>query len=91
MDKEKLIGNIKTGGSIVIYAGTASLMRPIIRNGNEDRNGAMKACAYGAGAVISCAVANGASKFFDKMVDEVVKFVDDVRSKKVKEEDSDGR
>ena len=85
MNQKKVRERIKTGGSIVIYAGTASLMRPIIRNGNEERNGAMKLCSYGAGAVISCAIANTASKFFDKIVDEVGKFFDDVSGKEEKD------
>ena len=85
MDRKKIKDHIKTGGSIVIYAGTASIMRPIIQNGNEDRNGAMKICAYGAGAVISCAVANAVSNFFDKIVDEVEKFIDDVSHKEEKD------
>lgn len=81
-NREKIIQNIKKGGSIVIYVGTASLMKPMIVKDNENRNAFSKACSVASGTVISCGISSFASKFFGKMVDTVVKFIDDVKPKK---------
>lgn len=90
MDKDKIISNIKKGGSLAIYVGTASLMKPIISSGNENRSAVSKVCAIGTGAVISCGISSYASKFFGKMVDTVVEFIDDVKPKKNEEVTGDG-
>lgn len=90
MDSKKLIEGIKKGGSLAIYVGTASLMKPIISNGNENRSAVSKVCAIGTGAVISCGISSYASKFFGKLVDTVVEFIDDVKPKKNEEVTGDG-
>lgn len=84
-DKEKIIKNIKTGGSIIIYIGTAGLMQPIVLKNNEQRNAVGKICAGISGTVLSCGIANFASKYFGKLVDDVTGFIDDVRKPKKKE------
>ena len=86
-DKKKIIENIKKGGSLAIYIGTASLMKPIISKNQEERNAVGKVCAVGAGTVISCGISSYASKFFAKMVDTVVDFLDDVKPKSKEEHD----
>lgn len=85
MDRTKVIKNIKDGGSLAIYVGTASLLKPYISNGNENRTAVGKVCSVAGGTVISLGVANWASKFFGKVVDEVVDFIDDVKPKKKNE------
>lgn len=88
--KNKIRENIKKAGSIVIYIGTASLMRPYITRDNENRNAVGKACAFASGTVISCGISASASKFFGKMVDKVADFIEDVKPPKKKEGSSDG-
>lgn len=85
-DREKIVNNIKKGGSIVIYLGTAGLMKPIVTKNSENRNAVSNVCAVASGTVISCGISSMASKFFGKMVDTVVKFIDDVKSPKKKKE-----
>ena len=46
-----IIKNIKTGGSMAIYVGTASIMKPIIREHNKDRNAVTKVCSVFSGTV----------------------------------------
>lgn len=84
-DRNKIVENIKKGGSLAIYIGTASLMKPLISKNQEERNPVGKVCAIGAGTVISCGISNYASKFFGKMVDSVVDFIDDVKPKNKEE------
>ena len=84
-DRDKVIKNIKKGGSIVIYIGTASLMRPMITRDNDSRNAVGKVCSMASGTVISCGVAKFASDFFNKIVDKVADFVDDVKPRKKEE------
>ena len=90
-DREKIVNNIKKGGSLVIYVGTASLMKPFIKNGDEKRSAVSKACAVATGAVLSCGISSQASKFFSKMVDTVADFLDDVKPKKKQEDHSNGK
>ena len=85
-DKTNLVKNIKTGGSMVIYIGTASIIKPIIKQHNQDRNAITKACSYVSGTVISCGVSHIASKWFGKIVDKISDFIDDVKHPKAKEE-----
>lgn len=85
-DKDKLVSNIKTGGSMAIYVGTASIIKPIIKQHNQDRNAVTKLCSYVSGTVISCGVSHIASQWFGKIVDKVSDFLDDVKSPKKKEE-----
>lgn len=81
-DKSKIVKNIKDGGSLLIYIGTASLMKPIITRDNDERGPVGKIGALASGTVISCGIANFASKYFGKIVDEVADFVSDVMPKK---------
>lgn len=91
-NKEKLVNNIKTGGSMAIYVGTASIMKPIIKEHNQERNAMTKLCSVVSGTVISCGISHIASKWFGKIVDKVADFIDDVKSPKKKEEsESDGK
>lgn len=90
-DREKVISNIKTGGSMAIYVGTASIIKPIIKEHNENRNALTKVCSIVSGTVISCGVSHVASRWFGKIVDKVADFVDDVRKPKKKDGDGDGK
>jgi hypothetical protein len=81
-----LVKNIKTGGSMAIYIGTASIINPIIKEHNKERNAVTKFCSVVSGTVISCGVSHIASKWFGKLVDKVVDFIDDVKYPKKKEE-----
>ena len=81
-DKDRIVKNIKNGGTLAIFVGTASLMKPIIPQNNENRNPVEKACAVASGTAISLGLANFASNFFGKIVDEVVRFIDDVKTPK---------
>lgn len=85
-DKDKLVSNIKTGGSMAIYVGTASILKPIIKQYNQDRNAVTKMCSYVSGTVISCGISHIASQWFGKLVDKVSDFIDDVKNPKKKEE-----
>ncbi len=82
----KLVNNIKTGGSIAIYVGTASIIKPIIKQYNQERNAVTKMCAYVSGTVISCGISHIASRWFNKIVDKVADFADDFKNPKKKEE-----
>lgn len=90
MENKDIIRNIKAGGSMVIYVGTASIMKPIIREHNKERNAVTRVCSVVSGTVISCGVSHIASKWFGKLVDKVADFIDDVKSPKKKESESDG-
>ena len=85
-DREKTINNIKTGGSMAIYVGTASILKPIIKERNQERNALTKVCSYISGTVISCGISHVASRWFGNIVDKVVDFIDDVKTPKKKEE-----
>ncbi len=77
--RERRIQNVKTGGHLAMYIGSAGLMMPQIQKARESQNGIMGLCAVGAGAVISVGLGGLASKIFDKTVDKVVNFWDDVK------------
>ena len=85
-NKSNLVKNIKTGGSMAIYIGTASIIKPIIKEHNKERNTMTKACSVVSGTVISCGISHIASKWFGKIVDKVADFIDDVKRPKSKEE-----
>lgn len=85
-DKNKIVNNIKTGGSMAIYIGTASIIKPIIKQHNEERNAMTKLCSVVSGTVISCGISHIASKWFGKIVDKVADFIDDVKNPKKKED-----
>lgn len=82
-DKEKIIKDV---GNMAIYVGTASIIKPIIKQYNQNRNPITKVCSTFTGVVISLGVSHVASKWFNKIVDKVGKFVDDVKSPKKKED-----
>ena len=90
-DKDKIVSNIKTGGSMAIYVGTASIIKPIIKQHNQDRNAVTKLCSIVSGTVISCGISHVASQWFGKIVDKVVDFIDDVKHPKKKESKADGK
>ena len=77
-DRKKLVRDIKTGGSIAIYIGTASIFRPFIKQQNQGKGSFTKLCSVFSGGVISCGVSAIASKWFNKAVDKVAEFIDDV-------------
>ena len=85
-DREKIIRDIKTGGSMAIYVGTASIIKPIIKEHNKERNAVTRICSIFSGTVISCGISAVASKWFGGIVDKVADFVDDVKSPKAKED-----
>ena len=90
-DKDKIVSNIKTGGSMAIYVGTASILKPIIKQHNQDRNAVTKLCTVVAGTTISCGISHVASQWFGKLVDKVSDFIDDVKKPKKKEEQTNGK
>ena len=85
-----LIQGIKTGGDIIMYAGSAGLMIPAIQKAKENQNGILGACAVGAGAIISIGVGNIACNFLHSAIDKVVDFFNDVKPKEKKEDEDDG-
>lgn len=89
-NKEKVINNIKTGGSMAIYIGTASILKPLIKEHNQDRNAMTKLCSVVSGTVISCGISHVASKWFGRIVDKVSDFIDDVKNPKKKEDGQNG-
>lgn len=90
-DRNKIIRNIKDGGTLVIYVGTASLMKPYITRDNAQRGAVGKVCSTVAGATASIGVAEFASRIFNRVVDEVAGFIEDVTKKKNKEDDQNGK
>lgn len=75
--KETVINNVKTAGSIAIYAGTASLIKPIVQESNKNKNAITKFCTVISGATLSCGISHIASKWFGTIVDKVAVFFDD--------------
>lgn len=85
-----IVKNIKNGGSMAIYIGTASIMKPIIKQHNQERNAVTKLCSVVSGTVISCGMSHIASKWFGKLVDKVADFIDDVKHPKSKDGEVNG-
>lgn len=85
-----IVKNIKTGGSMAIYIGTASIIKPVIKQHNQERNAVTKLCSVVSGTVISCGVSHIASKWFGKLVDKVADFIDDVKHPKSKDGEANG-
>lgn len=77
--RQKRIQNVKTGGDMVMYLGSAGLMMPWMKKSRETQNGIMGLFSTCAGAVISIGLGNIASKIFNKTVDKVADFWDDVK------------
>lgn len=88
-DRTKIVRDIKAGGDIAIYVGTASILKPIITQNNQNKNPLMKLCRIVTGTVISCGISSIASKWFNKSVDKISEFVDDVKPKP-KESENNG-
>ena len=82
MDKERLIKGIKNVGNLVMYIGSAAITIPAINRAKESQNGFMGSCATGAGAMLSIGMGKAASGIFNKVVDKVADFVDDVKPEK---------
>ena len=87
--RSKLVKNVKRGGTVMVYVGTANLIRPIIAKAREEQNGAMQACAIFSGTVLTLGIAKKASEWMNTAIDKVVDFFDDVKPRK-KEEEEDG-
>lgn len=91
--RKKRIKNIKTGGDLMMYVGSAALMSPFIRRAQQEQNGVMGICATCAGAVLTIGMGNVASKILEKTIDKVVDFWDDVKpsgpAKKVEKKDAE--
>jgi len=88
--KSAMVENIKTGGSMAIYIGTASIIKPIIKEHNQERNPMTKVCSVVSGTVISCGISHIASKWFGKIVDKVADFIDDVKNPGKKRDETNG-
>lgn len=86
-DREKIIKNVKRGGSVMVYVGTASLMRPFVAKAKENRNGAMQICTMFGGTVLSLGIAKKATEWMNSAVDKIVDFYDDVKPKKPRKEE----
>ena len=89
-DREKLIKNLKTGGDLMMYIGSAGLMSSYVRKAQNQHNPAMNGCIFASGAVLSLGLGKIASKWLDKAIDDIVDFIDDVRKPEKKEEEKDG-
>lgn len=81
-DREKIIKNVKRGGSVMVYVGTANMMRPFVAKARENQNGAMQACTMFGGTVLSLGIGKIATKWMNSAIDRVVEFIDDVKPKK---------
>ena len=94
--RDKRIQNVKTGGDLIMYIGSAGLMIPMIQKAKENQNGIMGVCAGCAGALLSVGLGNVTSKILNRTIDKVIDFWDDVKpsgpagDKKPEEEKSDG-
>lgn len=77
--RKKRIQNVKAGGDLMMYIGSAGLLIPMIRKAKENQNSLMGICATGAGAILSVGLGNMASKIFNKTVDKVSDFWEDVK------------
>lgn len=88
--QKKIVTNIKRGGSIMVYVGTASLARPLIAKARENQNGAMQACTIFGGTIISLGIAKKATEWMNQVIDKVADFFDDVKPKKPEKEEKDG-
>lgn len=77
--RKKRIRTAKIGGDMMMYVGSAALMRPFIAKAQETNNGIMSACATAAGTVLTLGIGNMASKVLERTIDKVVAFWDDVK------------
>ena len=77
--RRRRIQNVKAGGDIMMYIGAAGLVAPFVRNAKEKTSPLLQSCVTGAGIILSLALGNFAGKKFEKTVDRVVDFWDDVK------------
>lgn len=87
-DREKIIKNVKRGGSVMAYIGTANLIRPLVAKAREDKNGAMQICSIFGGTVLSLGIGKIATDWMNNAIDKVVEFLDDVKPKKKEESET---
>lgn len=83
--EERRVRNVKTGGDILMYVGTAALLRPCIQRAKETNNGLLGGCATLAGAALAIGLGGIASNFLNKIIDKGMSFWDEV-----KPQDKDG-
>ena len=91
--RDNIVKNIKTGGSMIMYIGSAGLMTPQIQRAKQNQNGIMGLCTTGAGAILAIGLGNLGSKLLGKAVDKIADFWEDVRPKNnddEEEEEEDG-
>ena len=79
LKRKKRIQNVKTGGDMMMYIGSAGLIIPMIRKAKESQNSIMGTCAMGAGAVLAIGLGNVASKILNKTIDKAADFWEDVK------------
>ncbi len=77
--RRRRIQNVKTGGDIMMYIGAAGLVAPFVRSAKEKQSPLLQSCVTGAGIILSIALGNFAGKSFEKTVDRIVDFWDDVK------------
>ena len=85
--RSKLVKNVKRGGTVMVYVGTANLVRPLINKAREDQNGAMQACAIFSGTILTLGIAKKVNEWMNTAVDKIIDFFDDVKPKKTEEEE----
>lgn len=64
-----------------MYIGSTAMIIPAIQKARQNNNFLMGTCAIGAGAIISMGLGKIASGIFNRAVDKVVDFCDDVKPK----------
>ena len=89
MERTRLIKGIKNVGDLIMYIGSAAITIPAINKAKENQNGFMGSCATGAGAMLSVGLGKAASNIFNKVVDKVADFVDDVTPEKKESKSED--
>lgn len=96
--RKKRLENIKAGGDMMMYIGSASLIMPMVQKARENRNGIMGTCALSAGVILSIGIGNFASKILNQTIDKAVAFWEEVKpngpeknpEKKTGEEEENG-
>jgi hypothetical protein len=81
LNRDKLVKNVKTGGDILMYVGSAALMMPQIQKSKENQNALLGAAATGTGIILAAGLGSLASSVLNKAVDKVINFWDDVKPK----------
>lgn len=89
-DRTKIINAIKTAGSLMMYIGSAGLMSQFANKAQENHNAVTNGCIFASSAVLSLGMGKLASGWFEKAVDDVTEFIDDVKSPAKKEDEANG-